>query len=309
MRDLLPYLKCFESASRHLNFTNAAEELNVSQSAVSQQMRSLTRCLNFPLFRKQNNKLCLTYEGEALAKVVEKAFSDIEGEVVRLYDFEGIGDLKIGIEQSLGIGWLLPKLDNFEARLMDSNVTVSDNTHRLRLGIEDDDDGVDISIQILNTAPDIVSSIELPNDSFIAICSPETLYVGASEMSPRDFKNASLLTLSQAPIATTHVMDAATWAKRADVDAIPMNGKEVYSTFEMLVQATIHCRGVAIVRKSLADDHLRAGRVIKALPQEVPCFDSYYVTWMEKSENIINIREFVSWVEGEFSVTSHGTLS
>jgi len=276
MRDLLPYLKCFESASRHLNFTNAAEELNVSQSAVSQQMRSLTRCLNFPLFRKQNNKLCLTYEGEALAKVVEKAFSDIEGEVVRLYDFEGIGDLKIGIEQSLGIGWLLPKLDNFEARLMDSNVTVSDNTHRLRLGID---------------------------------CSPETLYVGASEMSPRDFKNASLLTLSQAPIATTHVMDAATWAKRADVDAIPMNGKEVYSTFEMLVQATIHCRGVAIVRKSLADDHLRAGRVIKALPQEVPCFDSYYVTWMEKSENIINIREFVSWVEGEFSVTSHGTLS
>ncbi len=284
-----------------MNFTNAAEELNISQSAVSQQMRSLTRRLQFPLFRKQSNKLYLTHEGDALAKIVGKALSEIEQEITRLSAYESIGDLRIGVDQSFAIGWLLPKLDRFEARLMDSRVSIKDNQHRLRLCVEEDDDGVDISIQILDSMPDIVSSIAVPVDSYVAICSPESLCVGSTKMTEEEFKRETLLALSPAGRNDGYTMDIHEWSEQSGFATIPSNGKELYSTTEMLMQAVIHCRGVAIIRASLADDHLRAKRVVKAVSNEIPCRSQFCVSWLENSNNIINIREFVEWFKDEFS--------
>ncbi len=287
-----------------MNFTKAAEELNISQSAVSQQMRTLTRRLHFPLFRKQSNKLLLTYEGDRLSKVVSKAIYEIENEISLLSVHDSIGDLRIGVDPSFAIGWLLPKLDRFEARLMDSQVMLNGNNHRLRVSNDKEDDGVDISIQILTTAPEIVSFYEIPNDDFIAICSPELLYRGASEMSIKEFRNESLLTLSPHGVNAAYSMDCMVWSESAEVGGIPARDHEQYSSLEMLMQAVVHCRGIAIIRQSLADDHLRANRVVRALPHAVRCTDSYYVTWMENSQNIKHIREFIEWFSVEFEPSS-----
>jgi len=301
MKDILPYLKCFEAAARYKNFTRAAETLNITQSAVSQQMRLLTRHLNFPLFRRQSNNLVLTYEGEALAKTVSDAIRLIDEEISRLSTHDGIPDLRIGVDPSFAMGWLLPKLDRFEARLMDTKVTLWDSDQSLRLEQAKSGPGVDAIVSVSESELQLVSSLPLKEDAYVCVCSPEILQRGAKNLKLKEFKREVALTLINQTDYALHSMPIKEWTDSVGLTATPDSGIEQYATVDHLLQAAVHCRGVAIVRKTLADDHLRAGRLVLAIEGAVPCGRNFSVTWLEASENRKKVHEFVDWIQEEMS--------
>ena len=144
MRPHLPLnaLRAFEASARHLSFTRAAQELNVTQAAVSQQVRALEERLGTPLFRRLPRGLNVTDEGRALLPVLSDAFGRIEAV---LKQFEG-GHfhevLTVGVVGTFAVGWLMPRLKAFrethpfvELRLLTHNNLVDPASEGLDFAI------------------------------------------------------------------------------------------------------------------------------------------------------------------------------
>ena len=116
MRPYLPLkaLRAFESAARHLSFTRAAQELNVTQAAVSQQVRQLEERLGAPLFKRLPRGLGMTDEGMALRPVLTDAFDRIEA-VLRQFEGGHFHEvLTVGVVGTFAVGWLMPRMKAFQ---------------------------------------------------------------------------------------------------------------------------------------------------------------------------------------------------
>ncbi|KAB2898527.1 MAG: LysR family transcriptional regulator, partial [Burkholderiaceae bacterium] len=108
-------LRAFEASARHLNLTRAAQELNVTQTAVSQHIRNLEDRLGQPLFRRLPRGLALTDEGQALQPVLADAFARIAAALERFSDTRPREVLTVGAVGTFAVGWLLPRLRDFQA--------------------------------------------------------------------------------------------------------------------------------------------------------------------------------------------------
>lgn len=106
-------LRAFEAAARHLNLTRAAEELHVTQTAVSQHIRNLEERVGKPLFRRLPRGLALTDEGRQLVPVLSDSFARIGQALQRLADTRPREVLTVGVVGTFAVGWLLPRLRAF----------------------------------------------------------------------------------------------------------------------------------------------------------------------------------------------------
>src|ERR1700750_2919305 len=125
---LLPPLKAvwyFESAARHLNFSKAADELNVTHSAISHQIRALEEWVGQPLFERGARGLRLTESGQQFMPPVRAAFQQLvqAGQAVRLTAHGG--PLTVSVLPSLAAKWLVPRLSDFRSRHPDIDVRIS----------------------------------------------------------------------------------------------------------------------------------------------------------------------------------------
>ena len=107
-------LRAFEASARHLNLTRAAQELHVTQTAVSQHIRKLEERLGKPLFRRLPRGLALTDEGQALLPVVTESFSNLARALEKLGDTRPREVLTVGAVGTFAVGWLLPRLRDFQ---------------------------------------------------------------------------------------------------------------------------------------------------------------------------------------------------
>ena len=106
-RKILQTLRAFEAAARHLSFTRAAEELHVTQAAVSHQVKALEDFLDFKLFRRINRSLLLTEEGQTYAPAIHQAMSQIRDATARLLENQNTGVLTVSVLPSFAARWLL----------------------------------------------------------------------------------------------------------------------------------------------------------------------------------------------------------
>src|SRR3972149_729105 len=112
----LKSLRAFEAAGRHLSFTKAAAELNVTQAAISHQVKTLEEALQIQLFRRFNRRLMLTDAGQTYLPALTAALDQIDAATRRLRADDDTGGLKISVATSLAAKWLLPRLARFRAR-------------------------------------------------------------------------------------------------------------------------------------------------------------------------------------------------
>ncbi|MGF1701195.1 LysR substrate-binding domain-containing protein [Photobacterium makurazakiensis] len=138
-------MKVFESAARHLSFTLAAEELNVTQSAVSRQIRQLEQHFDFPLFNRLHRALELTPQGKEIAQLLTRQYSELNHTVNQLKAQES-STLRVRVAMSFAVRWLIPRLHSFKARYPELDIVLSSsmslNSEEVRL----EDDDFDIAI-------------------------------------------------------------------------------------------------------------------------------------------------------------------
>jgi LysR family glycine cleavage system transcriptional activator len=298
-------LKAFEAAARHLSFTRAGEELNLTQGAVSQQIKQLETQLCFPLFLRQARRLQLTEEGSRLAHVVREALTDIASTIDRLRAGQDRGPLTVSVLASFAAQWLLPRLPKFQAAYpqIDIRLHTDDRLANLRT------DGVDIAIRLGSGNWPGLDVRLLMRERIFPVCSPQLMNSPNAIRTVQDLATAILLHDADRRSDET----ANGWpyflrkfgVKRADPTAGPG-----FSQASLMVQAAIHGQGVALARSSLAEIELDTGRLVRPLDIWLDSpWAVYSVTLPERADQP-KIAAFRDWItaEARASAARYGTL-
>ncbi|MCZ4280585.1 transcriptional regulator GcvA [Kiloniella laminariae] len=286
-------LRAFEAAARHLSFTKAAQELFVTQAAVSHQIKSLEDHLGIQLFRRMNRRLILTDEAQILLPAVSKAFDIIKSTTQKLYDGGDRGALKVSVMPSFAAKWLLPRLPKFRRLHPEIDILVSATISKVNFNRDD----VDMAIRFGSGQYPGLQVDQMMKDESLVVCSPHLLKGPLPLRSPEDLKYHTLLhdDVGEEPFA----VNWRRWLQLAGVTGVDPNRGPGYSDSSLILQAAIEGQGVALGRTSLTYDDLKAGRLVCPFGPRAPANYQYYVVSPYSTSEITKIRVFREWLLSE----------
>jgi len=284
-------LRAFECAARHLSFTRAAEELNVTQTAISHQIRRLEDELGVRLFMRLKDGLALTEEGNAYFPGVRSAFMELRHSTERLLEANNQSVLTISTLVSVASKWLLPRLPSFREAFPEIDVRISASTDLVdfRKG------GIDAAIRYGNGNWPGLRADWLMADEIFPVCSPRLLTGPDPIKAPADLARHTLLHVSGQTAD-----DWSAWLSAAGQP--PPSAKGPRLTFDlamMAVQSAIDGQGVCIGRSTYVEDDLRAGRLVAPFDLRLKSdLGFYFVTPHENaaSKKIVAFRQWLSQV-------------
>ncbi|MEQ9500623.1 MAG: transcriptional regulator GcvA [Deltaproteobacteria bacterium] len=284
----LSALRAFEAAARHLSFTRAAEELCVTQAAVSHQVRALEEELGHALFNRHPRRVSLTEEGRILSQAASSAFSEIAHGVEAMAQAGHTGAVNVSVSPSLAVKWLLPRLDDFRDSHPEIDVRISAND---RL-IDPVREGVDLCIRYgPGNYPGLETTL-LMKDQVYPVCSPA---LKRELGSPADLSEVVLLQ-DEMMIEDDSRPDWKKWFEAAGVED-PCKGETIrFSHAVMMIDAALAGQGVALGRSTLVADDLEQGRLVR--PFE-PFFESAFAYWVAVPKGAVlgpKITAFREWL-------------
>ncbi|MBL4830108.1 MAG: transcriptional regulator GcvA [Aliivibrio sp.] len=278
-------LKVFEAASRHLSFTRAAEELFVTQAAVSHQIKALEEFLSLKLFRRRNRSLLLTEEGQSYFLDIKDIFSTLAEATDKVLEKSTKGALTISLPPSFAIQWLVPRLSDFNA--LEPDIDVRIKAVDLDEGSLTDD--VDVAIYYGRGNWPGLRVEKLYQESFIPVCSPKLLLGTRPLNSIRDLRYHTLL-------HDTSRKEWKNYAKHYEIEGINVNQGPIFSHSTMVLQAAAHGQGVALGNNVLAKPEIDAGRLVCPFDEELVSKNAFYLVCFEKQADSGRIATFREWV-------------
>jgi LysR family glycine cleavage system transcriptional activator len=291
----LDALRIFVVAARHLSFTEAASELNLTQSAVSHRIRGLEEELGIALFKRLTRRLELTPLGRALARKVDLAIGEIDRTVVELARSDDVGPLKVTMLPSVASHWLIPRLPRIRARHPNIDVQVIADPRLLDLRAE----GIDLAIRFCRTPHSGYATTRLMGDRVFPVCAP-----GLLKQSRKVDSVDSLLAL---PLlhdsATDGDSDWRAWLDyhgRPDIDC---RAGQHFSEASMLINAAVLGLGVALARASLVADQLASGALVCPLKLVAPTAYTYYLLGLPEAVERPRIAMFRNLLVEEAATT------
>ncbi|MGP6426743.1 transcriptional regulator GcvA [Pseudomonas pharyngis] len=284
-------LRAFECAARHMSFTRAAEELNVTQTAISHQIRRLEDELGVRLFMRLKDGLALTEEGNAYLPGIRSAFLELRYSTEKLLESSNNSVLTISTLVSVASKWLLPRLPSFREAHPEIDVRISASTERVdfRKG------GIDAAIRYGDGNWPGLRADWLMADEIFPVCSPRLLTGDKPLNTPVDLAHHPLLQVSGVT-----ANDWNDWLHAAGQP--PLTAKGPRLTFDlamMAVQAAIDGQGVCIGRSTYVDDDLRAGRLVAPFDLRLKSASGFYLVTphdQAESKKIVAFRGWLSQV-------------
>jgi LysR family glycine cleavage system transcriptional activator len=284
-------LRSFEVAARHLSFTKAAEELHVTHSAISHQIKALEEWLGTPLFRRVNRGLLLTEPGQAYLKPVRESFQRLGEATWRLKAKGRSGPLTVSVMPSFASKWLVPRLRNFRDRHPDIDVRVSATPDLIDFDRED----VDVAVRYGrgNWSSELRSDL-LIRESMFPVCSPKLLEGLLPLKTIQDLRHHTLLTDYDWRVDFWQL-----WLDAAGItDLVPKHSLS-FNYSNLMLQAAIDGLGVALTQNALAGDDLAAGRLVRLFDVTLPTDYAYYVVTPMLSAMRPKIVAFRDWLVDE----------
>ena len=246
----LAALRAFDAAARHLSFTRAAEELFVTQTAVSHQIRILEDWIGFPLFKRINNRLALTERGDIYLKAVHEAFNRIRNSTAALMSNQVGTILTISALPNFALNWLVPRLPDFAAKSPHIEVRLFMHRHSLDML----HDGIDVAIRERSATNSLQVDHLFDTDSF-PVASPKLLErIPLAE--PGDLANHTLLH------NLTSLDDWKGWASAAGLLGVDIERGPKFDSYALSTAAAAAGWGVAIARMPFVLDALRDGSLV-----------------------------------------------
>jgi DNA-binding transcriptional LysR family regulator len=291
MRRTLPSLmalQCFEAAVRHLSFTRAAEELNLTQSAVSRQIRALEDFLSRPLFERVKQRLVLTTAGEAYAAAIQDVLDRAEAATLQLMAYSGEGGtLTVAILPTFGSRWLVPRLGDFAARYPDIQLNLVTQVRPFDFDKEE----VDVAIHFGPALWPGAICHRLMGEEIVPVCAPGLLKGKPTLTDPRELLDYTLLQHTTRPQAWNDWLHA---AGVAEVDG-GLRGPR-FEHFFMVIQAAITGLGIAVLPQFLVQDELDKGLLVIAFDKPVRSLHAYYLVHPATKADLYKVRVFREWV-------------
>ena len=281
-------LRAFEAAARHLSFTRAASELNVTQTAISHQIRRLEQELGVRLFVRQNRALELTAEARDYLPGIRAAFNDLRLATDRLLRRGNDNVLTVSTLASFAAKWLLPRLSSFQDSHPGIDVRITTST-----GLVDFRDGnVDAAIRYGRGHWPGVRSDWLMADEVFPVCSPALLSGKRPLRRPEDLRDHVLLHTSN-----TGSDDWRQWLTAAGLP--PDISQQRGLTFDMIfmtVQAAIDGVGVAMGRTTYVKDDIAKGRLVVPFTFALPADAGFYLVSPDGKADSPALAAFRGWL-------------
>jgi LysR family transcriptional regulator, glycine cleavage system transcriptional activator len=292
----LDLLKGFEAAARHLSFTHAAQELSLTQSAVSREIKTLEDQLGEPLFTRINRGLRLTDAGQVLYRAVGEALTLIDEATDRLTASRGGEMLTVTTSVPLASMWLVPKLRRFIRLHPEVDVRSVAAAENLDLQRE----RFDVAIRWAPPGSSVPGGEPLFNMEIFPICSPALARDHSHPLkNPADLTNHVLLDYE---IVTTRGpwSDWGQWLDAMKLGDLKPAGTLRFSHYDQVVQAAIDGSGVAIGRNAHNARHLREGLLVAPFGRKVTLsWGTYFILIAPRSAERPIVKEFIAWMRDE----------
>ncbi|WP_447799397.1 transcriptional regulator GcvA [Pseudomonas moraviensis] len=278
-------LRAFEAAARHMSFTLAATELNVTQTAISHQIRRLEAELGVALFLRLKDGLALSEEGQAYLPGVRSAFQALRHSTQQLFESRGSSVLTVSTLVSVASKWLLPRLPAFQQAFPDIDVRISATTDLVdfRRG------GIDAAIRYGRGDWKGLRADFLMADEIFPVCSPT---MAKALNTPANLANHTLVQVSGLTAD-----DWRAWLSAAGQPAQLADGaKLTFDLAMMAVQAAIDGQGVCIGRSTYVNDDLCAGRLVAPFELRLQDDLGFYLVTPHETADSTKISAFRQWL-------------
>jgi LysR family transcriptional regulator, glycine cleavage system transcriptional activator len=287
----LKALRTFEAAARHLSFTRAADELGVTQTAVSHQIKTLEARLNTLLFHRSNNSLVLTPKGEEYFQSLYQAFELVSRATERLLHNPAKDTITVGVMATFAVRWLIPRLSIFKKRHPDIEIAV-----RLLPNVGTSDfarDRLDFIIRAGSGWPEY-DCLKLVPITIVPVCSPNLLHASVPLRTPADLANHTLLRVSSAAVDEWRL-----WFQSVGVSQIESDRGPIFDSYTLAWQAASEGLGVAMGRMPLVAGDLEAGRLVRPFSREVVTGRAWYLLMQKGGAENRKLAAFRDWMLAE----------
>jgi LysR family glycine cleavage system transcriptional activator len=302
-------LRAFERAARHLSFSLAAAELNVTQSAISRQIKSLEDFLGIALFRRLPRSLELTEHGKIFAAPLHDAFEQLHRATETVLNNHRPATLNINILPTLAMKWLIPRLlhfaaanPNIEVRMITSIRPVDFRSEEIDVAIRvgpvsehQVSGGSPIDLVMTRDWADLRSLAILP-DRLVPVCSPSLLKTGGPLRTPSDLRNYTLIHMA------TRERGWPYWLQLMGIDDAQIGHYTAYGHFFMAIQAAIEGKGIALVPSVLIEAELSSGSLVTLFDDKPVLAGAYYFLCRHNDWDNLKIKQFRDWLIKEASI-------
>src|SRR6266852_18369 len=291
----LAFFQGFEAAARTLSFTKAAEELFITQSAVSRQIKALEDHLGLKLFERRPRSLTLTEHGQALYRIATDVLDRLQAAADQLKAETRARQLAITTTTGFASLWLIPRLRRFTALHPDIDVRISATTDALNL----ERSLIDLAIRYCRPESVPEGAVKLFGEEVIPVCSRALLRDKAQPLKrPQDLAHHTLLHFDYAG-AETMYMDWGTWLTALGIGDLKPAGALHFSQYEQMIQAAISGQGVALGRQPLVNDLIQSGALVAPFRKAVAGSRAYFIIESEHGAAKPHVRQFAAWLMEE----------
>jgi LysR family transcriptional regulator, glycine cleavage system transcriptional activator len=289
----LTALPAFEASARFCSFTKAAEHLNLTQSAVSFQVRKLETELGLPLFIRGQRSLILTLEGSQLLKAVEAAFDILCTERAAITTASIRPQFVLSVSISFSSRWLIPRMSHLQARLTEVDLRIDTNDRVIDLTRE----GVDLAIRYCPLPPQGLQSERLFLDQVFPVCTPELRDTLPQEIIPDLLGSVMLLHDDMTDFGWSN------WLEAIGISFSQVERGPRFCHTAAAIEAAIAGHGLALGRPALVADDLANGRLVRPFEQVATSNYAYFALWPTNPRDPELTEIALDWLRSEAGQT------
>ncbi len=288
----LSALAAFEAAARHGSFTRAAEELNLTQGAISRQVAHLEKVLGVGLFERAKKRVSLTVAGAAYAAEIREGLSILAAATVSTMAFRGAaGLLNLAILPTFGTRWLIPRLPRFT----EAHPGITINFATKLVPFDFTREAIDAAIHFGDPVWPGARLHRLMGEEIVPVASPALVArFGISDAA--DMLKAPLVQQSTRPRAW------ANWLEQQGLTPQRALMGPRFEQFAMVSQAAVAGLGLAIVPRFLVEEELRSGALVIPVDRSLIGQEGYYLVYPEEKANLPAVTSFRDWLLAECMV-------
>ena len=300
----LDLLKGFDAAARHLSFTRAAQDLFVTQSALSRQIQTLEEQLGVPLFERRHRELRLTNAGQILQAAATTVLDQLAQSIAKIRREQTSLPLTVSTNQPFASLWLIPRLARFRARYPAVDVFISADNRVVDL----DRERIDLAVRYCSEAKAPPGSPRLFGERLLPVCSPELAADRTRPIRrPEDLSRHVLLHVDDEG-GRFPWLNWSVWLAAVGVRELEAAGSLRFNHFDQVMQAALDGQGVALGRVPLIDSLLQQGRLVAPLRGKYTTARAYFVVRGAQSGVRPEAQAFVDWLIEEARADGTGAV-
>lgn len=287
----LDLLRGFEAAARNLSFTRAAEELFVTQSAVSRQVKTIEDHLGVALFARRHRALLLTEAGHDLYRATAQALRQLSDAAAQIRE-RGAGRT-LTVTATIGFAslWLVPRLADFRSQRPDIDIRIAANNRMLDLERE----GIEVAIRYCMPKAAPEGAVKLFGEVVLPVCSPKLVTRTAPLAAPEDLRRHVLLHYER-PDGAAPWLSWTVWLETMQLPGLKPVGSLRFSQYDQAIHAAIDGQGVALGTSPLVRQLIKQGRLIAPLEKKFESSRAYYLVISADAANRPEVKDFADWL-------------